>query len=301
MQMGFDKCTEQTVTAPIPMPLFYCDDKFLLPPACECELILNVNPYYANDIVGFVNQSLPVNALTSSSNSTANSIGVGVDSITLWMSQYRKGIPRMNELYVFPLMQLQSQIRDITSNNTSMTFNFESEKLSKVLVAFIPTKRGTLKCASNDFSSGYSNASPEVKYTNNAVSSLQSLQIQYGSQIFPSPNYTLKFNNFGGNVNLEDNMRAYYELINNIGLRTDRTGGYSYDEWVNEPVFVYNLSELNPSKNMVVNLRFDSNFSTSSDSAVNPNPMQLFVVAIYEQKLLIKYSDPLNYAVDLSN
>jgi hypothetical protein len=217
------------------------------------------------------------------------------------MSQYRKGIPRMNELYVFPLMQLQSQIRDITSNNTSMTFNFESEKLSKVLVAFIPTKRGTLKCASNDFSSGYSNASPEVKYTNNAVSSLQSLQIQYGSQIFPSPNYTLKFNNFGGNVNLEDNMRAYYELINNIGLRTDRTGGYSYDEWVNEPVFVYNLSELNPSKNMVVNLRFDSNFSTSSDSAVNPNPMQLFVVAIYEQKLLIKYSDPLNYAVDLSN
>ena len=133
------------------------------------------------------------------------------------------------------------------------------------------------------------------KITDNAPACLSSIQLQYGSSVWPSPNYELKLKGLNDNVNLMDNNRAFYEFVNQSGVRWDHSGGYSLDEWLNETVFAWNLSEINPSKQMVVNLRFDGlNLSST-------NPMQLFVLALYNQRVLIRFSDSLNYQTEISN
>ena len=300
MQMGFDKCMTNEVVGVVPIPFFYENNE--LPPASEVELIFNVNSNYEYEVLNFVGAS-PAGGLVkipNGTNAVANSIGVGIENITLWVSTTRRSAPQLNMRYSYVVPQLQSQVVDITSSNCSLTLNFDSEFLNRVFIAFIPANRGNMKRSSTDFSSGYTNANPEVKVNDNSLSTLNSIQIQYGSSVFPSPNYDLNFKNLLALTNPEtkDMGRAYYELISQLGSRwADRVGAYSLDEWENEPIFVYNLPEANPSRQMVITLRLDSTaYQTNSI-----NPMQLFVLASYNQYLSIVYKTQLEYTPFISD
>ena len=74
---------EQTLTCALPFPLFQANE--WIPPPTKVEVDFNVNTNWHNEIVSFVGAQPAggIVQLSNAINTVANSIGVGIDDISL--------------------------------------------------------------------------------------------------------------------------------------------------------------------------------------------------------------------------
>ena len=140
------------------------------------------------------------------------------------------------------LKQYFSQVHTISSNNESFTLTLPNggRNVSHIMACFVQKNRGQIKCSSNDFTDGYTNAYPEAKINNGAVSCLQMIRFQL-DKMYPNPDYDLVMTPTGAGENsCRDVSRAFYDFINNADAKFDRSGNViSVQEWINEPIFIF--------------------------------------------------------------
>ena len=86
------------------------------------------------------------------------------------------------------MKQYFSQIHTINSTNDSFNLTLPNggRNVTHILACFLQTQRGTLKKSSNDFSSGYTNAYPEVKVGNDATTNLTMMRFIL-DKTYPNP------------------------------------------------------------------------------------------------------------------
>ena len=126
----------------------------------------------------------------------------------------------------------------------------------------------SLKCSPTDFSSGFytSNTIGNDAYTvatevmnnavvntstnsNNPITGLNLIRIQYASSVYPQPDYNLNFTNFNPNVGLtsvgssntsNDLFRAFYDFLVNSDSLRDRAGSLlNFEGWQIAPIFIF--------------------------------------------------------------
>ena len=137
------------------------------------------------------------------------------------------------------------------------------------------------KSSSTDFSSGYTNASPEVKITSDAVTNLQMIRFTLDKN-YPNPDYELNFNPTIDNC--QDVSGAFYDFINNSENKYDRSCNViGVQEFSNEPMFCFKVNSDATSYNetLLVNVRLANNYVSGTS--------QLLVVALYNETLRLTF------------
>ena len=117
------------------------------------------------------------------------------------------------------LKQYFSQVHTIQSSSEAFTLNLPNggRNVTHLLACFLQTGRtGTIKKSSNDFSSGYTYAYPEVKITSDAVTNLQMIRFQL-DKTYPNPDYLLNFSSALSD-NCQDVSHMFYDMLNNFVL-----------------------------------------------------------------------------------
>ena len=149
------------------------------------------------------------------------------------------------------LKQYFSQIHPIASStdNFILTLPNGGRNVNHIMAFFLQKNRGTINCSSTDVSDGYTNTNPEVKINNGAVSSLQMIRFQLDKN-YPNVDYDIVMTPNGGN-NCKDVARCFYDFLNNAQAKFDRSGNViSVQEWINEPVFIYQCNTYTTSYNV---------------------------------------------------
>ena len=141
------------------------------------------------------------------------------------------------------LKQYFSQVHSIASQSESFSLTLPNggRNVTHLLACFLRTNRqGTIKSSSTDFSSGYTNAYPEVKITSDAVTNLQMIRFTLDKN-YPTPDYELNFNPTIDNC--QDVSRAFYDFINNSENKYGRSGNLiGGQEYMNEPMFCFKVN-----------------------------------------------------------
>ena len=283
-QIMFDKFQEQTLTWSLPLPLF--QSNAYIPPHTRVETSFNVNTNWFNEICSVVGAfpaggtvQLPMGGV----NTVNDSIGWGVVDISLWLCYVTEPSP-VNMVKEIPLKQFFSQIHTITSSNESfiLTLPNGGRNVTHLLGCFLQRVRGTIKSSSNDFSSGYSNASPEVKVTGDAITNLQMIRFIL-DKTYPNPDYDLNFSTAISNSS-KDVSRSFYDFINNSDNKFDRSGNcMSIAQYVMEPVFCFkvNTDVTTYNESLQVYITLNTNYV--------PSTSQFLLVALYDETLRLHY------------
>ena len=283
-QLLFNTFKEQTLTWALPFSLFQSSE--WIPPHTKCEIDFNVNSNWYNEIISCVG-AFPANGVVqlSSANNTVNSsIGVGIDDISLWLYYATDEAP-VNMVKEIHLKQYFSQVHTIQSSNEAFTLNLPNggRNVTHLLACFLQTGRsGTIKKSSNDFSSGYTNAYPEVKITSDAVTNLQMIRFILDKS-YPNPDYLLNFSSALSD-NCQDVSRMFYDMLNNSDSKFDRSGNiYSIQEFINECMicFKVNTDATTYNESLQVYLNLNTNYV--------PGTSQLLVVALYDETLRLTF------------
>ena len=162
--------------------------------------------------------------------------------------------------------------------------------------------KGTIKCSSSDFSDGYTNASPEVKINNGAVSNLQMIRFQLDKN-YPNTDYDLVMTRNGGD-NCKDVSRCFYDFINNADAKFDRSGNViSIQDWINEPIFCYkvNTDATSYNESLQVSMRFDPTYYgqlTGNAIGTNTTPSQIIIVCLYDETLRLGFDSEKGISTD---
>ena len=283
-QLLFNKFNEQTLTWALPFPLFQSSE--WIPPHVKVEIDFNVNTNWHNEIISFVGQAPAggIVPMSSAVNTVANSIGVGVDDISLWLYYATDETP-VNITKEIHMKQYFSQVHTIQSENEAFNLTLPNggRNVTHLLATFLQTQRtGTIKKSSNDFSSGYSNAYPEVKIINDATTTLKMLRFGL-DKMYPNPDYDLNFNS-SVDDNCRDVSRAFYDMINNADMKFDRSGNViSIQEFINEPIFCFkvNSDATNYNETLQVYINLAGTYA--------PGSSQLLVVALYDETLRLGF------------
>ena len=155
--------------------------------------------------------------------------------------------------------------------------------VNRLLACFLQTGRtGTIKKSSNDFSSGYTNAYPEVKIINDAVTNLQMIRFQL-DKTYPNPDYNLNFSSALSD-NCQDVSRLFYDMLNNSDSKFDRSGNIvSIQEFINEPMmcFKVNTDATTYNESLQVYLNLHTNYT--------PGTSQILIVALYDETLRLSF------------
>ena len=292
-QLMFNTFNEMTLTCALPLPLFQSNE--FIPPHTKVEIDLNVNPNWVNEIIGLVGAAPAggIVQLASATNTVANSIGVGVDDIVLWTYNVHDQTP-INITKEIHLKQYFSQIHTISSSNDNFILSLPNggRNITHIFACFLQKNRGTVKCSSNDFSDGYTNAYPEVKSVSGAVSTLQMIRFQL-DKMYPNPDYDLNMSNALGD-SCKDVSRAFYDFINNADAKFDRSGNViSIQEWINEPLFVFkcNTEATSYNETLQVSIRLDTSYT--------PSYSQMLVCVLYDETVRLTYDSEKCVATDL--
>jgi hypothetical protein len=282
-QLLFNNFKEQILTWALPFPLFQANE--WIPPHTKVEIDFNVNTNWHNEFISFVGQAPAggIVQLSSATNTVANSIGIGIDDITLWL-YYATDESPVNMTKEIQLKQYFSQVHTINSSNESFTLTLPNggRGVTHLLACFLQTQRGTIKKSSNDFSSGYTNAYPEVKITTDATTNLQMIRFTLDKS-YPNPDYNLNFST-GISDNCQDVSRAFYDFINNSDSKFDRSGNVvSIQEYINEPIFCFKVNSDATTYNeaLQVFLTLNANYVAGTS--------QLFIVALYNETLRLGF------------
>ena len=183
------------------------------------------------------------------------------------------------------LKQYFSQVHTIQSSSEAFTLNLPNggRNVTHLLACFLQTGRtGTIKKSSNDFSSGYTNAYPEVKITSDAVTNLQMIRFQL-DKTYPNPDYLLNFSSALSD-NCQDVSRMFYDMLNNSDSKFDRSGNiYSIQEFINECMicFKVNTDATTYNESLQVYLNLHTNYT--------PGTSQILIVALYDEKLRLSF------------
>ena len=289
-QILFNKFQEQTLTCALPLPLFQANE--WIPPHCKVEIDFNVNTNWHNEIISFVGAKPAgeIVQLKSTNNDEANSIGVGIDDISLWLYYVKEQTP-VNIVKEIKLKQYFSQVHTISSSNESFTLTLPNggRNVTHLLACFLQTQRGTIKKSSTDFSSGYSNAYPEVKIATDATTNLQMIRFTTDRSL-PNPDYQMNFNSVKSD-NCGDVSRAFYDFINNADAKFDRSGNVvSIQEWINEPIFCFKTTTDATTYNetLLVNVSLEPG-DNGVTNGYKPSSSQLLVVALYDETLRLGF------------
>ena len=293
-QLLFNTFKEQTLTCALPFSLFQADE--WVPPHCKCEIDLNVNSNWYNEIISCVG-AFPANGVVqlSSANNTVNSsIGVGIDSIDLWLCYATDETPK-DTFKDIHLRQYFSQVHTTQSTSEAFTLNLINggRNVTHLLACFLQTGRtGTIKKSSNDFSSGYTNSYPEVKITSDAVTNLQMIRFILDKS-YPNPDYQLNFSSALSD-NCQDVSRMFYDFINNSGSKFDRSGNIvSIQEFINEPMMCFrvNTDVTTYNESLQVYLNLNTNYV--------PGTSQLLIVALYDETVRLTFDSEKITTVEL--
>ena len=281
----FSTFNESTLTWALPFSLFQSSD--MIPPHTKVEIDFNVNTNWFREIISCVG-TFPtggVVAMTGPTNTVANSIGVGIDDISLWVCYSTEETP-VNIVKEIHLKQYFSQIHTINSSNESFTLTLPNggRNVTHLLACFLQTTRGgVLKRSSNDFSSGYTDANPEVKITTDAVTNLQMIRFQL-DKAYPNPDYDLCFNTAVADGNCRDVARMFYDMINNSNNKFDRSGNVlGIADYVIEPVMCYRVNTDATTYNETLQVYINLN------TAYTAGTSQLLVVALYDEKVRLEF------------
>ena len=302
-QLMFDKANENTLCWSLPFPLFQSNE--WIPPHVKVEIDLNVNNNWYKEILSCVG-AFPAGGVVplgaDGRNTVANSIGLGVDDISLWL-YYVKMPSIVGKIYEIHMKQYFSQIHTITSTNESFTLTLPNggRNVTHLMACFLQRTRGSvLKRSSNDFSSGYLNgtdgegttgASPvasEVKITGDAVTNLKMIRFVL-DKTYPNPDYSLNFDlpatpTNNTLYNTEDVSRAFYDFLNNADAKFDRSGNIvSIQQFINEPMFCFkvNTESTTYHETLQVYVTLGNNYA--------PSTSQLLVVALYNEDLRLTF------------
>jgi len=293
-QLLLNNFKEQTLTWALPFSLFQANE--WIPPHVKCEIDFNVNTNWHNEIISFVGASPAggIVQLSSAVNTVASSIGVGIDDISLWLYYVTEETP-INITKEIHLKQYFSQVHTIQSTNEAFTLTLPNggRNVTHILATFLQTQRtGTIKKSSNDFSSGYSNAYPEVKITNDATTNLQMIRFIL-DRSYPNPDYDLNFST-GISDNCKDVSRAFYDFINNADAKFDRSGNViSIQEFINEPIFCFKVNTDTTSYNESLQVYMNMNTNYFGGTS------QLLIVALYDETLRLSFDTEKVTAVEL--
>ena len=300
-QLLFNRFNEQTLTCALPFSLFQAEE--WIPPHCKVEIDFNVNTNWRNEILSCVGQ-FPANGvveLSSATNTVNSSIGVGIDDISLWLYYAKDETPvgRVREIH---LRQYFSQVHTIQSSNESFTLNLPNggRNVTHLLACFLQTGRtGTIKKSSNDFSSGYTNAYPEVKINYDATTNLQMIRFIL-DKTYPNPDYSLNFSSALSD-NCQDVSRLFYDFINNSGSKFDRSGNIvSIQEFINEPMLCYRVNSdattYNETLQVYINM-FEGDSGVTN--GYKPGTSQLLIVAMYDETLRLTFDSEKITTVEL--
>ena len=279
------------MTCALPFSLFQADE--WIPPHCKIELDFNVNSNWRNEILSCVGQ-FPANGvveLSGAANTVNSSIGVGIDDISLFLCYATDKTP-VDTFRDIHLRQYFSQVHTIQSSSEAFTLNLPNggRNVNRLLACFLQTGRtGTIKKSSNDFSSGYTNAYPEVKIINDAVTNLQMIRFQL-DKTYPNPDYNLNFSSALSD-NCQDVSRLFYDMLNNSDSKFDRSGNIvSIQEFINEPMMCFKVNTdattYNESLQVYINLVA---YDAVSGKGYIPGTSQLLVVALYDETLRLTY------------
>ena len=181
------------------------------------------------------------------------------------------------------MKQYFSQIHPINSTNDSFNLTLPNggRNVTHILACFLQTKRGTIKKSSNDFSSGYTNAYPEVKIATDATTNLKMIRFTL-DKTYPNPDYDLNFSTGNGD-NCGDVSRAFVDMLNNADSRFDRSGNVvSIQEFINEPMlcFKVNTDATTYNETLMVNINLETGDSGATRGYL-VGSSQLLVVALY--------------------
>ena len=282
-QILFNTYKEQTLTCALPLPLFQANE--WIPPHTKVEIDFNVNTNWHNEIISFVGAQPAggIVQLSNANNTVANSIAVGIDDVSIWLYMCKEPSP-VNIVKEIKLKQYFSQVHTITSTNESFTLTLPNggRNVTHILACFLQTQRGTIKKSSTDFSSGYTNAYPEVKTTTDATTNLQMIRFTLDKS-YPNPDYDMNFSTAISD-NCRDVSRAFYDFINNADAKFDRSGNVvSIQEWINEPIFCFKVNTDATTYNEVLQVY------TNMGANYGPSASQLLVVALYDETLRLGY------------
>ena len=287
----FNTFQENTLTWSLPLPLFQANE--WIPPHTKVEVDFNVNTNWYQEIISCVGAfpaggvvQLPVGGV----NNVADSIGVGIDDISLWLYYATEETP-VNMVKEIHLKQFFSQIHTITSTNESfiLTLPNGGRSVTHLLGCFLQTGRsGTIKKSSNDFSSGYTNASPEVKIVTDAVTNLQMIRFIL-DKTYPNPDYDLNFSSALAS-NSKDVARAFYDFINNADAKFDRSGNViSIQQFIMEPIFCFKVNSDATTYNESLQVYITLNAGNGDSTGYRAGTSQLLVVALYDETLRLHY------------
>jgi len=274
---------ETTLTWALPFSLFQSND--WIPPHTKVEMDFNVNTNWYNEIISCVGvyPAGGVVAMTGPVNGTANSIGIGIVDLSLWCCMVTEA-PPVNIVKEIRLKQYFSQIHTINAQSESFTLTLPNggRNVTHLLACFLQTGRGgTVKKSSNDFSSGYTNANPEVKITTDAVTQLKMIRFQL-DKVYPNPDYDLNFDTTIDTC--RDVSRMFYDFINNSDSKFDRSGNVlSISEYVVEPVLCYRVNTHATTYNETLQVYINLGATYAGGSS------QLLVVALYDETLRLAF------------
>ena len=140
-QILFNTYKEQTLTCALPLPLFQANE--WIPPHTKVEIDFNVNTNWHNEIISFVGAQPTggIVQLSGATNTVANSIGVGIDDISLWLYYVKEQSPA-NIVKEIKLKQYFSQVHTISGSNESFTLTLPNggRNGSHLLACFFQTQ-----------------------------------------------------------------------------------------------------------------------------------------------------------------
>ena len=263
-------------------------------PHTKVEVDFNVNTNWYNEILSCVGVFPAGNVIqlpAGGVNTTANSIAVGIDDISLWLYYVTEETP-VNMVKEIHLKQFFSQVLTIQSTNESFSLTLPNggRNVSHIISCMLHTGRsGTIKKSSTDFSSGYTNANPEVKIVTDGVTNLQMIRFML-DKTYPNPDYNLNFSSTISS-NSQDVTRSFYDLINNSDSKFDRSGNVlSLQNYMVEPLWCFKVNSdattYNESLQVYLTMYAGDGGTTSGYKA---GSSQLLVVALYDETVRLSF------------
>ena len=100
----------------------------------------------------------------------------------------------------------------ISSSSDDFTLSLPNggRNITHLFATFLQKPSGTIKCSSNDFRDGYTNAYPEIAINNGAVTCLNTIRFQL-DKIYPNPDLCMSPVLAD---TCKDVSRAFYDFIN---------------------------------------------------------------------------------------
>ena len=303
-QYNFNKRTTNKLNFQVPCPLFYSNDLIYVGSNGNIKLTFNVDSsnWYKNliQIAGSNTCTLANGQAYDITNLSGGfskcTINVSVTDFKLYIARaFSLSIPR-NITQTYHLKQYSTFSAPLSVGGTlnNFTFSFkDNRRITHIIVAFFNARGTTFKSSPTDFSSSFAiNGNGEQQITNDGMTNLKKLTINFGGHIYPTSTYNLE--NSVANSNTNDLARAYIDMVMNTDSIRDRSGCLlDFSKWLCQPIYAFRTHQ---------NIENVSNTcSIACEVSQNASATNIFVLGLYDEYLSLSYGNNgewLSYAVN---